>query len=171
MKSFTFEHSYKFSEQEYVDLMRLTAKKKRVSRLAIGLLIGIACLFCLYTIVIGLFLIVFIILTPFLIRRIPGTVANNYKKIYVLRAENLYGVNENDLWMKNTKSFVKVSWKLAQVWDEKIGWLRIASDTNGNFWFPVDELKNAGVYKRVKRLCKINAVRYNSDEASRAIVE
>ena len=55
-----------------------------------------------------------------------------------------------------------MSWKLAKVWDEKLGWLRICADSFPNLWYPIDGLKEAGVYQSVIKLCKKNAVRYDS---------
>lgn len=163
MNTFTFEHTHKFTEKEYVELMRLLSKSNKFLRRAVVLLIGIACLFWVYTFLFGVLLILCIILIPILIRTIPGAAANSYKKMYILRAENLYGVNEKELWMKNNKAFSKISWKLISLWDERTGWLRIVSETNQNFWFPISELKNAGVYQNVIELCKANAKRYDSN--------
>ncbi len=169
MESFIFEHIHKFTEKEHVDLMRVFAKKTRLKRILIGLFIGIACLFWSYTLTVGLIIILIIVLIPVLVRTLPGTAANNYKKIAVLRAENLYGANEKELWLRNSNATVKISWKLVSVWDEQEGWLRISSSTFPTFWFPIHELKKIGVYQNFINLCRANAVKFNSKEAKESL--
>lgn len=114
MEEFKFEHSHKFTEQEYVDLMSLFAKKTRPFRLTIISVVGIACLFWSYTLIIGIILILIAMLIPILRRALPGTATNNYKKIPVLKAENLYGIDEKELWIKNDKSFLKNVMEIGQ---------------------------------------------------------
>jgi hypothetical protein len=162
MASFSFEHSSRFTEDQYVRLTNLASKKMSIFKKLILLVIGIICLFWVYSLLFGIFILILAFLSIFMPRTIPGTLANNFRKIESLHDEIVYGVNEKKLWMRSSRMEVIVSWDLIKVWCEIEDYLRLSSDASFVFWYPISRLKELGIYSSIKELCYRNAVEFNS---------
>jgi hypothetical protein len=81
-----------------------------------------------------------------------------------------YGVSERALWINGPRLNTEVTWENVVVWDERAGWLRISANHTPNAWFPIEKLREAGVYDNVMKLCKKYAVKYDSREASEKLM-
>jgi len=161
MNSFSYEHSFTFNEELFVDLNSLFMKKTRPIRLGLSILLGVGCLFWSVTFLIGILIICLGILTTFSIKKIPATSANNFHINQYLHDELTYGINEKELWVKGKDISVVVGWVNIVVWDERNEWFRLSANNTPTFWFKIDELKKYNVYKQVVGLCEKHAVKYN----------
>ena len=165
MKTFKFEHAFRFTEKRYVELYGVLGKKNKPLRIAAIGAAGVACLFWSYTFVTGIVILAFLILMLFMPGLMPGAMAHTYRRAAHLHDTLTYGVSDQDLWVTGPQIEARVPWKAAYLWDLRDGWLRISGGGVPNFWFPVAKLKDADIYERVIELCKLYAVRFNSREA------
>ena len=163
--SFEFEHRFRFSEEDYVRLNRIFSRKSRWLRVLVFSVLGISCLFWTYTLLLGVAILSLMPLLAFLPWIVAGTSAHAYRRSALLREELTYGLSESKLWLKGAQIDLRVPWRLVDVWDEREGWLRLSPAGVPSLWFPVSELKAAGVYEQVIQLCERHSLRFNSKEA------
>jgi len=164
MDPFTFEHSFRFTEERFVELCGVFRKKTRPLRVAAAGAAGLACLFSPYTLVAGILLLGLAVFGTFLLRWIPKSAVHGYRNTPYLQDELTYGIDDRGLWLAGPPIEARVPWKAARVWDRREGWLRISAPGAPWFWFPVAALKEAGLYNRVMERGKQHAVRFNSGE-------
>jgi hypothetical protein len=159
-EAFSFSHTHRFTEEQYAELKGLPSRKKRWIRWALIMLAAIACLFSIYTILLGIGLIVLLALGLWMPRLIPGTAAKIFHANPMLQSDIRYGVDNTGLSIDCDTLTARVPWRGIAVWEEKCGWLRLAPNGMPECWFKITELKEAGVYDRVLALCRSNGVEY-----------
>jgi len=162
MESFSFEHTFKFDEELYVQLNSLFAKKSKTVRLSLVAIAGIACLFWAYSLLLGIIILILVTVSLFLPSFLPATAASNYRKMDYLHNDLTYGVNEQKLWVIGKDFNVEIGWQHAAVWDVREGWLKISANNTPVLWFEIEKLKEAAIYDKVIELCKKHAIRFNS---------
>ena len=162
MEPFTFEHSFKFDENLFVQLNSLFIRKNRPIRIGLFFVIGVACLFWKYTLIIGIAIIAITALAPFMEKRIPQTSANTFQIMKYLHNELTYGVSEKKLWVKGKEISVEFAWEHAVVWGERGDWLKITGNHTPTIWFKIAQLKNEATYDNIIQLCEKHAVRCNA---------
>ena len=167
MDSFKFEHNLHFTEERYVSLFGAFRKKTRPLRIAALGMLGLACLFSPYTLVIGVFVLFFSIFGIFILRWIPKSAVHVYRNSPYLHDPLTYGVDHRCLWLVGPLIEARVPWAAATVWARRDGWLRITAVGAPLFWFPIDELKRAGVYEPVMKLCKQHAAQFNAHSGNK----
>jgi hypothetical protein len=159
---FDFEHTYKWTKDQYVELNRLFSKKTRWMRRILISSFGILCLFWSYTILLGIGTLAMVALVLFTPHIAAGSAAHRFLTSPFLQEKMTYGVSNKGLWMYGSLIEVRMPWNSVQVWDERDGWLRVCPNGSPPLWFPVSKLNDAGIYDQVIELCEENGVRYNS---------
>ncbi|MGH1426465.1 MAG: hypothetical protein ACRBEE_00845 [Arenicella sp.] len=161
MKPFSYEHSFTFDEELYVNLNSIFLKKTKHIRLGLSLLLGAVCLFWTVTFLVGILIICLGALTVFSIKKLPATSANSFNSNKYLHGELIYGINEKELWIKGKDISVVVGWVNVVVWDERDEWFKLSASGTPTFWFQIEELKKHNIYEQVVELCEEHAVRFN----------
>ena len=162
MEPFSFEHTFQFDEDLYVQLNSIFTRKNRSICIVAALIFGLLCLFWEYSLLLGIAILLVVAISLFMPHLLPQTAVNNFRKINYLNSKLTYGVSDKKLWLKGAELNVEIGWQHSVVWEEREGWLRISSSHIPTLWFRVEELKKAEVYKRLIELCKTNAVQYDS---------
>lgn len=108
---FSFSHTHRFTEEQYVELKGLLAHKKRWTRWALTVFAAFACLFSTYTILLGVGLIVFLALSLWMPRMIPGTVAKVFHASPLLQSDIRYGVDNEGLSVECATLTARVPWR------------------------------------------------------------
>lgn len=162
MKHFEFEHTHKWTEEQYVDLNRIFSKRTQWIVLIVAGMFGIFCLFWSYILFLGIFTLALVAIMLFMPHIVAGGSAYGYRTCPFLREKLTYGVSNQRLWLYGSMIEVRVPWASVHVWDEREGWLRISPIGSPALWFPVSKLKDAGIYDRTIELCQRYGVRFNS---------
>ena len=157
MDQFSYSHSVKFTERQYVEIISLFARQSRYINSAIALAGGIVCLFSAYTVILGVIILVVLVLSLTMPNRIPGTLSKVYQNSRLLKDEVRYGVDNNGLELNCRLLDAKAPWEAVVVWKEQGDWLQIQSEGMPACWFKVSNLRAACVYDDVIKRCK-NAV-------------
>jgi hypothetical protein len=169
-ETFSFEHTFRFTEDLYISLNSTLKRKSRPVRLLLVTVAGVACLFWSYTLLLGVALLIMVGMAIFLPSRIPATAANTYRNTAYLHDELTYGVNGKELWIRGPRLNIEVSWENVAVWDDRAGWLKISANHTPSIWFPTDKLREANVYDNIIDLCKRHGVKFGSKEAAEKLI-
>ena len=158
MKEFTFEHTYKFNEDEYAELFKITWPMSWPIRPTIKKIIMIAvCIslfFSKYTIGIGILLLVIIIFYFRLPKSSMWVNKKNFREIRYLQYKITYGINEKQYWIKSKLFEATATWKNLKIYKERLGWLLLISDGIPTVCLPIKKLKKNNIYDDVTKLCK-----------------
>ena len=141
MLRFEFEHTHKWTKEQYVELNSIFSKRTLWFVLIVFGLFGIVCLFWSYTLLLGICTLLLVAFMLFMPHMIAGVSAHGYRTCPFLREELTYGVSNRELWLHGSYIAVRVPWKSVRVWDEREGWLRISPIGLPPLWFPVSKLK------------------------------
>ena len=162
---FEFEHTHKWTKEQYVDVNRIFLKRNRWLRITVFGVFGIVCLFWAYTLILGICVLVLMALALLMPHIVAGGTAHGFRTCLYLHEALTYGVSNEKLWLNGSLIEVKVSWESVDVWDERDDWLRVSPRGSPNLWFPVSKLKDAGIFERTIELCEKHGVRFNSRAA------
>jgi hypothetical protein len=152
---------------EYVQVATAFSRKRRlrVRRVAGVLLIGIACLFSRYTILLSVQILVvsgFAMLVPHLFK---GTATNEFRESNYLRDEMTYGVSERGLWVRDPNHSGWASWKMLGAWRIRGDWLALGCSGITSVFLPVSELQAAGIFEQVMARVRTHGTAYDGEAA------
>jgi hypothetical protein len=159
---FTFEHTHKLSQAEYVGIWSLL-NRSRPSAYArrIGIVVGaVACLFSPYTFLLGVVLLALASVMLFIPHLIPGTAARVFRELRYLNGPVSYGVNEDSVWVRTSDFLAKVSWYHVTVWRERECRLVLQGSGFPPVLLPIAGLRAGGAYERVKEMAERHAQEY-----------
>jgi hypothetical protein len=145
---FSFEHTYQISRTEYVVLWGVldpARPRALVRRLAIAV-VGLACLFSAYTIVLGVMILALAAVAVFVPRFLPGTVARNFEEFRYLDGPVTYGADEASVWARTPDFSAKAGWRHVTAWRERKGWLILQGNGFPPVLLPIAALKDQGVH-------------------------
>ena len=162
---FEFEHTHKWTKEQYVNVNRIFSKRFWWLRITVFGVFGIVCLFWAYTLILGILVLVLLPIVMLMPQIIAGGSAYGFRTCAFLQEALTYGVSSKGLWLNGSLIQVRVPWESVDVWDERDGWLRVAPIGSPNLWFPVSKLKDAGIFERTIELCEKHGVRFNSRAA------
>lgn len=167
MEAFAFEHSHRFTEKEYVQVMAVFSRKPkpRIRRAALIIVIGILCLFTRYTLLPGVLILLlsaFVLVVPYTFK---GTAANGFRESKYLKDEMTYGVSERGLWMRGPNHSAWASWKMLGAWRIRGDWLMLPCSAIPCVFLPVSELQAAGIFEPVMALVRSHGTAYDGEAA------
>lgn len=121
--------------------------------------IGIACLFWIYTMSLGIAILALCLLSiPLFI--IAGRASFSYRKYSYLHSPVTFGASEKGLWARGDGFEARCEWKFLDVWDESNGWLVLSPNALPQLYFQVSSLKKARVYDCMMELASASASKY-----------
>ena len=166
---FSFEHTYQLSQSEYVGIWGLLdpARPARFVRRIGIVVVGLACLFSPYTILLGVTILALATVAAFIPRFFPGTAARNYEEFRYLDGPVTYGADEAYVWVRTPDFSAKPAWRHVTGWRERNGWLILHGNGFPPVLLPIAGLKAQSVYDRVKSLAEKHAVEWNSAASRR----
>ena len=157
MSNFVFEQRVKLSEREYIAAAGVLDWRWRPRRMATVLGIAVLCLFSKYTLVLGLVLLLFGLLSVVMPRLLPVGAAATYRDSRYLQHELTFRVTDLQLSITSSELECRCTWKNLMVWRERNGWLILSPDGMPQLLLAVQGLKDAGVYDAVLALARENA--------------
>jgi hypothetical protein len=168
MKKNSFEHTFLWTEEIYLDLNRVFGKQTKPLRVCLAIFFGIICLLWSYTFLLGATILFFLSLMLFGSSLFPGITRLSFRKLSYLHEPISYGFSKKILWCKNKKINVKASWDIASVLEERQNWIRIAASGTPCFWFPICELKKTNKYFDLIELANIYGVKYQQSKSHKS---
>ena len=166
---FSFEHTYQISQAEYVALWGLrdpASPARLVWRISI-VVVGLACLWSPYTMLLGVVILAVAAVMAFVPRFLPGTVARNYEEFRYLDGPVTYGADETFVWVRTPDFSAKPAWRHVTVWRERNGWLILQGNGFPTVLLAIEALKAQSLYDRVKSVAEKHAVEWNSAASRR----
>jgi hypothetical protein len=159
--SFSHEQTFRLTEQQYVAIHGLLHRKTRWLRYALAAMAGIACLFWIYTFILGVVLLAFLALSVFEPRVLKAGARSTYSESPHLHQELTYGASDEALWVRGQDLDLRTTWKNVRVWDERGDWLYVAPNGMTPLYFAVPALKETGHYDAMLALAAASAPRFN----------
>lgn len=160
-----YEHTWRFTEKRYVALEGEGRLSYRWRRVSIAGLVGVACLFWSYTLLIGIGILLLTTLGGATYRLTGWAARRTYRQLPHLHERTTYGFDDDGVWLSAPSIEARAPWRSLYLWDERSGWLRLNAYGLPAFWFPIAKLKKAGVYEAMMERVEIHAVRFDSPEA------
>ena len=156
---FTYEHTHKLSEAEYVGIWSpLNRSRPWAYARRIVIVVGaVACLFSPYTLLLGVAVLALAGVMLFMPHVIPGTTARMFREVRYLNGPVSYGVNDDSVWVRTSDFLAKVSWHHVTVWREREGWLVLQGKGFPAVLLPIASLRAAEAYEQVKELAERHA--------------
>ncbi len=156
MDKFEFKHKTLITKDLYVNTLSIYLKYKRskLFRFLITMAVGILCLFWIYTFLLGICIIIFILFGTLFTNLIPQTSSFNYYEYKHFLEEVEFGVNQDKCWAKNDSFVSEAEWKYYKTWVEKDGWILLRGSGFVPVFLPVNELKKQGLYIAVLEYAK-----------------
>lgn len=159
MKKNSFEHTFLWTEELYIDLNRVFKKPTRPLRVCLAVFFGIICLLWSYTFLLGTTIIFILFLMLFGSSLFPGITRLSFRKLSYLHEPISYGFDEKRLWCKNRKINVKASWDIVSLLEERKKWIWLPATGTPGFWFPICELVKSKKYYYLIELANIYGIK------------
>jgi hypothetical protein len=168
---FTFEHTHQLSEAEYRAIWALhnPARGAQLVRRLGVVLVGVACLFSAYTILLGVVILGLATVISFLPHVLPGTMARTFRQLRYLKGPVAYGADGDGVWVRTPDFLAKASWAHVTVWRERAGWLVLQGNGFPPVLLPIATLKDQGLYGQVKLKAEQHGVEFGSAAAARRL--
>lgn len=115
--------------------------------------IAIACLFCKFTMLIGIGLL--ILLTTNLFRGKIATYGSksHFSDSRILGSPITFGIGNSGLRIRAENFDARVGWEMVHSWSLCDSWLTITTQHAPRLYFPIDNLREEGVLASVIDLC------------------
>ncbi len=153
-KKFSFEHEFYLTKNEYLKRFSLFDHKTRHFRRFLMFATGCVCLLSTYTLLLGICLLILTIFSYVIPQILPGIAGRNYSELTYLHQPILYGVNNSKLWVHGKYFKFESGWRLVKDWNDENDMISIDTECGPTLWFPIDQLKQIGIYESVVSLCK-----------------
>lgn len=160
MDELRFENTVRLTESEYVAMWGVARPANKV-RLAVFAVVGIACLFTPYTLLLGIVALGFAVLALFVPLLIPGGSRDRFRRTPYLQEALTYGVSEHKLWVKGAHIDASVPWSMLAVWREMGDWFVLSPHAIPPLYLSLARLRETGLYGRVRALAASNAPEFN----------
>jgi hypothetical protein len=160
MKSFSYEQKTKLSQDEFVKIVGLMARRSRRWRVALAIVLGVACLFWTYTLILGIALLVAAVVSLFAPYLLPAGAAATYRDSPHLHQELTYSVGDRELSVVGSDLHCQCGWPNLRVWQERDGWLILSPNGMPQLFLSVRQLRDAGVYDDVLALARQHGIEY-----------
>ena len=170
MRHFSFENTVKLTESQYLDVWALVPARRlsRSIRRAALAAVGVIFLFSPYTLLLGVVLLIFNVVSVFEPRMIPAGARSSFHQHKYLRDALACGVSEQRLWVRSAQLDASVAWSMLVNWRERAGWLVLSSSGIPPVYLPVSRLKEEGLYERVTELARQNGREFKAVSPFRA---
>jgi len=162
VEPFAYESTREIAEADYRSIHSLSSRRtRRVRLVALGLL-GAACLFWSYTLLLGVVLLSLVVIHMFIPRILPAGMKTNYQLNAHLHQRLTFSVSDQVLRVSAPDFEFSSSWPNVYIWHERDGWLRVSPHGMQDLYFTVAELEAAGVYERILELCRKHGREFES---------
>ena len=164
---FQFSTAVNLSEQQFVALNRLTSRTSWRLYMSGTVIVASLMLLDTFTFLLGVGLFIIPALAIFAPHKLPVSQEAEYRKSPYFRQLPVLGVSDEGMLFRTEQVDAEIVWRKPFVWEIHDGWLRISPPGFPACWFPVSDLKQAGVFDQVMKKCRKFGVEYDSDEARR----
>jgi len=163
VEPFSFEHSHRFTEREYVNLLVLmvTRPPLRLAHRLLILALTVACLLWSYTLLLGILLLLFEALILWVPHTLAGTAAHKYRESKFISTRMTYGVSESRLWVRGPELAAEAGWKYLGAWRIRDGWLILPCESIPTVFLPLQALREAGLYEQVFALARAHGTAFD----------
>ena len=162
MNDFFFSQTHQITESEYLGIHRMLSKKKRPFRLALTALLGILCLFWVYTLLLGLAVLLLLSLLVVVPRVVPNTAAHTFATMGLLQGPLTYTVSDSLLSVRGETIDLSFGWENVTVWRESGDWFLLMAQQMPVLYFRIHDLRQEGVYEPVLELATRHGVEFGS---------
>lgn len=161
MKSFLHEQKTKLSQDEFVKIVGLLPRRSRPWRVALAVVVGVACLFWTYSLILGIALLAAAAISLFAPYLLPAGAAATYRESPHLHQELTYGVGDQELSVVGADLRCRCGWPNLRVWQERDSWLILSPNGMPQLFLSVRQLKDSGVYDDVLALARKHGTEYD----------
>jgi hypothetical protein len=165
-EKFEFSNTLQFDQQQYVELNGVSRGEKQPYLVAGFAVVGVLMLFWSFTLLLGIFILTITGLVAFAPHKLRGTDAWHYRVRPLYQQAILYGVSDQGLRFETDGAEAEIVWAKTTVWEERDDLLRISPTNFPNCWFPIPELKRAGVHDQVMDKCRRYGRQYKGYRSS-----
>jgi hypothetical protein len=165
---FKFSAEINLTEQQFVMLNRLTSPKRWPFYITATAIVALLMLLHPFTFLVGVGLFIIPALAIFAPHKLLNCQEQLYRKSPYFRQQPVLSVSDKGLSFRTEQVEAEVLWSKPTVWQEIHGWLKISPAGFPACWFPVPDLKRAGVYDQLMLKCREFGVKFDSDEANRS---
>jgi hypothetical protein len=170
MEQFSFEDTVKLTESQYLSLWALApagALHATIRRAALAG-VGVIFLFTPYTLLLGVILLIFNLVSVFIPKVIPAGARSTFRQHKYLRDALTCGVSEERLWVRSPRLEASAAWSLLVTWREREGWLVLSPSGIPPVYLPINRLREEGLYEQVTELARGNAKEFKAGSLTRA---
>jgi hypothetical protein len=167
-ETFEFEHTHRFTEREFAELLTLMSKRPprlarrlRLARQLLFVAVAVACLLWSYTFLLGILLLLLLALSIWAPHTIRGTAANLYRESKFLSTRMTYGVSDSRLWARGTELSAEAGWRYLGAWRIRSDWLILPCEGIPTVHLPVRALQEAGIYEQVLALVRAHGTEFD----------
>jgi len=158
-KAFEYSYTHQFTENEYIAISTSYTFSSRLLLPALVGAIGILLLFSAYTLILGIVCLAFVPLKLFLPKLAERGLHNDFMKRKIFRQPITYTLTDSELKIQSDGIDGRSSWSHLVSWREYAGWFILKVSGIGTLYFPIVNLKNAGIYDLVVQIAKKHAKR------------
>lgn len=146
------------TEDKYVGIWRRARSSKRwralISQSVIAGVILALSFLSVYTIALGAAIAVFFIYLGLLGFMKPPMLRKMYRDLHYPREPITYSLNRSELSLKSSAFQATISWNLQLTWQISGSWLILRPNNFPELYFPMDKLKQTGIYNQVMQMVK-----------------
>jgi len=154
-ENFNYSYSHKWSEKEYVEARSIFAKDNRVLRVVLIGIIGILFLFCQYTLILGILMLVLTIIALYKPSLIVYGARQEFRSYLLLRYTLTYRVSDSGLSVEGENGFyANCNWENHTYCKEDRGWIILTGTGMPLLFFPTTKVKQDGVYDSIMEYVK-----------------
>jgi hypothetical protein len=157
-----FENPVELSETDYVGVFGVGKRHLEIWRVIVGLALGLICLWSPYTLLLGICMLTLSAISMITPRLLPVGARARYRRSSVLREPMTCGVSDDLMWLKGQSFHFESSWRHLEIWRERHGWFVLSPHGMSPVFLNVAQLRNAGVYERVRALAQEHAQEFGA---------
>jgi hypothetical protein len=148
MQPFHFEHTRQFSEQEYIAVVATgISLRARPLKLVVIALVGIACLFWSYTMLLGLAVLVLVWWGSYGHVLFARGIGQRYRRMTFLRTAVAYGADQDGFWLHAAECQARHAWTQLHACRFSDEWVVLVPTAGADILLPVAGLKAARAYR------------------------
>ena len=160
-RAFSFQHQLTLSEDQYVSIWRSAKSSRRwrmlASSSASAVAIGALSFLSKYTIALGLAIACFFLFLGILGFLPPPMLRKTYRGFSYLKHPVTYSLDKKGISVEGNGIQAKAAWQHLSTWQITGDWLVLKFKCTPTAFFPVDQLKEAGIFEPVMSLAKQSA--------------
>jgi hypothetical protein len=171
MNQFRFEQTMRLTDAEYIVVWSpaSTHSSVRTVRLLALIIVGTILLFNPYTLVVGAVLLLLLAVNFFKPGLMGVGTRSTFHQQKYLRKALTFGVSDEKLWVSGDEIEASAAWSLLSVWRETNGLFILSASGIPPVYLPVAQLKEEGVYEKVRALAQEHGKEFDAKMRPHAI--